>query len=403
MVEIETLRQNISQLNVISPVGAEVMDDVRGQHGTESVARSDESSKLTDAAEELGMSVAHRADKKSLGDRSVRQGQGTNLEAITRLAEYYDKLPNLPQEAQLKALVETLQQFQDLLEGRGSGAGGQPTKADVLAALQKFDGDVTHQFAALEMARDFFESKGASAEFHALLAEAAAEFEKTDVARDVRAGFASAEVAAKAAATLETDPAKVRETYREMLRQTQGMGQLFALLAKFDMRKDFREIVETFMMAAGHDLASTGPSTDEAFLHALLTELGKLKKLQTVFDSTDELVDATKKLFKGCMQQPLDTVDVTGRLLNFVSKTAVNISDARGLLEGMDLCAAASRLVFANGLNNLHKEIHDEVIPSPQARQQQATTIGLLLTELVALEENEYRTGAPAAAPRKPS
>src|SRR4029079_8068001 len=110
VAEIETLRQNIAQLNVISPVGTEVMEQVRGRHDNETVMPSDESSKLADATEELGMSGAHRHDKKSLGDREVRQGRGTNLEAVTRLGEYYDKLPNMPQEAQLKALVETLKQ-----------------------------------------------------------------------------------------------------------------------------------------------------------------------------------------------------------------------------------------------------------------------------------------------------
>lgn len=257
MAEIETLRQNIAQMNVISPVGAEVMDDVRGRHGTEEVVRSDENSKLTDATEELGMSVAHLRDKKSLGDRSVRQGQGTNFEAVARLAEYFDKLPNMPKEAQLAALVETLKQFQELLEG-GGGSGAKPTKEDILAALQNFDGDVTHQFAALEIARDYFEASGAGAEFHALLNEVSAEYEKGPLAQDVRAGFAVAEIAHRAAATLETDPALVREAYRDMLRQEPNMGRLFDQLVKFDLKKSFDEIIETFMLAAGRELSSLG-------------------------------------------------------------------------------------------------------------------------------------------------
>src|SRR5262249_45306070 len=116
MPEIETLRQSIAQMNVISPVGSEIMDQVRGSHDNETVMLSDESSKLTEASEELGMSVAHRSDKKSLGDREVRQGQGTNFEAVTRLSEYLNNLPNMPREAQLKALVDKLKQFKEQLE-----------------------------------------------------------------------------------------------------------------------------------------------------------------------------------------------------------------------------------------------------------------------------------------------
>src|SRR5690606_38431678 len=85
-------------------------------------------------------------------------------------------------------------------------------------------------------------------------------------------------------------PGQVREAYRDMLRGQQNMGQLFDKLAKFDVLKNFAEVVETFMTAAGHDLASTGPSTDEGFLHALLTELGKLKKMQTVFEAVTDLL-----------------------------------------------------------------------------------------------------------------
>jgi type III secretion system YopN/LcrE/InvE/MxiC family regulator len=402
MAEIETLRQSIAQMNVISPVGAEVMDAVRGRHGTETVMRSDEASKLSEASEELGMSVAHRVDKKSLGDRAVRQGQGTSFEAVARLSEYLNKLPNMPREVQLKALVESLRQFQNILEGRAGGGGAMPTKEDILAALQRFDGDVTHQFAALDIARQYFEAAGASAEFHALLSEAMAEFERADIARDVRAGFAAAEVAARAAATLETNPASVREAYREMLRENQNMGQLFDRLSKFDMKKNFNEIVQTFLTAAGRDLSSTGPSTDALFLQALLVELGKLKKLQTVFESSDELVEMTKPHWKPCASHELDASIVTSRLLNFVARSVVNIGDARGLLEGLEPCAAASRLIFANGLNNLHKEIHDDVMPSAQARLQQSTTIALLLEELVASEEAEFQS-KQGAKPRSAS
>jgi type III secretion system YopN/LcrE/InvE/MxiC family regulator len=391
MPEIETLRQSIAQMNVISPVGAEIMDQVRGQHDNETVMRSDESSKLTEASEELGMSVAHRADKKTLGDRQVRQGQGTNFEAVTRLSEYLNNLPNMPREAELKSLVDKLKQFEDLLERGGDGTGAMPTKEDILALLQEFDGDVTHQFAALEIAREYFETEGASPEFHALLDEARAEFEREDVARDVRAGFAIAQIAARAAETLETDPASVRETYREMLRQNQNMGQLFDSLSKYDLQKNFEEVIDMFMMAAGRDLSSTGPSTDDQYLHALITELGKLKKLQTVFESTEDLIKTSKPMFKPNELDKLDTVGVTSRLLNFVSKPVVNIGDARGLLTGLDQSAPSSRLVFMNGLQNLHRELHDEIMPSPQARQQQSTTIDLLLQELVAFEEIEYQ------------
>src|SRR5690606_25410869 len=101
------------------------------------------------------------------------------------------------------------------------------TKDDILAALQAFDPDVTHQFAALDIAREFFAVSGASDAFQLVLDQAQAEFEKGDLAQEVRAGFASAQAASQAAVTLETDPAAVRESYRALLRESRNMGQLF--------------------------------------------------------------------------------------------------------------------------------------------------------------------------------
>ncbi|MGQ3278777.1 MAG: hypothetical protein ACT6WE_19820 [Shinella sp.] len=141
---IETLRQNLAALNVTSPVGAEVAREVRGNYRGESVTVSSEASKLQDATEELGMSVAHRADKRSLDRREVRQGQSASLQALARIADYYDKLPDMPRESELRNLVETLQGFERLMD-EGGGAGGGLTKDDILAKLREFDLDVTHQ------------------------------------------------------------------------------------------------------------------------------------------------------------------------------------------------------------------------------------------------------------------
>lgn len=389
MSNIETTRQQIATFNVTSTVGAEVMDEVRGSRKGETVSTSNEASKLSDASEEVGMSVAHRADKKDLGHRILRQGQGTNLEALARVRDYLDKLPDMPREAQLKSLIDKLASFQEQLQG-GGGGGSTPTKEDVLAALQQFDGDVTHQFAALEIAREHFEATGASSELLALLDEAKGEFEKTDTARDVRAGFAAAEVASEKAATLETDPAKVRDAYRAMLRENQNMGQLFDSLSKFDMLKEFNEVVETFMTAAGRDLASTGPSTDANFLHGLITELSKLKKMQTMFEGVKDLVRTTERLFAASERGQLQTVDVASALLNFVSKAAVSPNDARALLARLR-ASVASKLAYANGVFNLHGEIPDDVMPSISARQQQRQTLKQLLEELVAEEEREFQ------------
>ena len=166
------------------------------------------------------------------------------------------------------------------------------------------------------------------------------------------------------------------------------------------MLKGFGEVVETFMTAAGRDLSSTGPSTDAGFLHGLLTELGKLKKMQTVFEGVKDLVRTTERLFTAAERGQLQTVDVASAILNFVSKAAVNPNDARALLARLR-ASVASKLAYANGVYNLHGEIPDDAMPSLAARQQQRSTLKQLLEELVAEEEREFQSrsgGNPAPA-----
>ncbi len=386
---IETLRQNLAALNVTSPVGAEVARELQGNYRGESVQVSSEASKLQDASEELGMSVAHRADKRSLDRREVRQGQSASLQALARIADYYDKLPDMPRETQLRSLVETLQGFEQLMN-EGGGASGAPTKEDILAKLQEFDPDVTHQFAALDIAREFFSVTNASDDFQMLLQEAHAEFGKGDLGREVRAGF----VGSQAAVSLQSDPAAAREAYRSMLRETQNMGQLFATFRDFDILSNFSETVDTFMEAAGRDLASTGPSTDPSYLHALITELQRLKKMQSMVDVSFNLMQTTDRLLQPGERPTGDVVDVTSSILTFASNASPGLADARAMLSRYGECSMATQVVFANGLRTLHGEIPDEIAPTPQARLQQNAVIVSMLDMLVAQEEAEYASNS---------
>ncbi|MDO1583194.1 HrpJ domain-containing protein [Rhizobium oryzicola] len=385
---IETLRQNVATQSVVSPVGTEVMEEVRGSYRGERVEVSSVESQLEDAKEEIGMSVAHRADKRTLGQREIRQGRGSNINALARIADYYDKLPDMPHEDALASLVEQMQNFADLLDGDG---GSEVTIEDLFRALQAFDGDPTHQFAALELARDVFAASGASNAFLALLDEAAAAFQTGDLGRDTRAGFAAAEVANRAAQTLETDPAAVREAYRDLLREnTRDMGALFDMLRRFDVMKSMEEIVGTFIEVAGRDLSAASPSSDPIFLHSLVTELAKLKKMQTAIDLCAQLTRSVDRLLQPGELARGTPVDVASRMLAFASREGPGLQDARQLMSRYEKSSAATQVAFANGLRAIHLDLPDEVMPSLQARLNQTKALMRLLDELVEAEEEDY-------------
>lgn len=297
------------------------------------------------------------------------------------------------------ALARALLARRDSQQGgefSGEG-GGESALREIFGALEKFDSDPTHQFAALENLRSYF--KDARVEFQLILDKAMAVYESnTDLAQAVRAGYAAAEVAHRAAATLRTDPRKVRDAYRAMLREQPNLGTLFdALIEKFGLTSNFEGLVETFLAAAGHDLASTGPSTDEMFLHALTTELGKLKKMRTVFEDGKELIKVTDRIAPRSERGKLEPLKLTSRILNFCGKrSAVTVPDARVILAPLVAAPPQLQVVFINALIDLHARIPGDIMPSPQALLQQKTVLGTLRNQLVEAEEIAYESAAHA-------
>ena len=373
--------------SIVSPQGAEAMAEVTGQYGGEVVRGSSESEKLADAAEEMGMAVAHRADKKSLNLREIRKGGGANLEALERIAAYYSQLPNFPSDEKIMSLVEELTQY---LLNTGSGEGGQEqavTKDDIFRALQHFDGDVTHQFAALEVVAEYF--AGMDSELDAAIADAKRDFEEGELARDVRAGFAVAQLADQAAQKMDTNPAAVRNNYRQMLREAKNMGQLFDDLCAFDHLKNFKEILDIFLEAAGRDLGSSGPSTDPRFLNVLLAELGKLKKIHTVYDNTGQQIGQLARLVGKPDASRISDQYMTSRLLHFCAKANPSMSDAMAMTDGIVGLGVLPLLHVSNMVKALYDDIPDDVLPTPQARENQTRALLSWMTALVEEEERE--------------
>lgn len=391
---LEMTRATTAQHMVTSPTGVQEMAKAQGSYQGKVVETKSDTAKITDSSEEIGMSVAHRADKKSLGQREVRQGQSTNLQALARIADYYDKLPNMPREDELKALVELLKSFEDLMQKGGGGSGGQVSKEDILAALQKFDGDVSHQFAAIDIAIDELKQSGASPELIGLLEDAKGEYERGDLGRDVRAGLAAGKLANQQAQTLETDPGAVRDLYRSLLRESGNVGKVFDALTRLDMSGKFTEVVETFIGIVGNDIDSTGPSSDPRHLDGLMKELRGLQKMRTAFDGAKDLIELTERPLPRSEKGMGDPVDVTSRMLGFASKMATGLQDARNLLGGFANASPQTQVVFANGLKGLHSMLPDDLIPSPQARQQQISSIMGLLGVLVDNEDAAYEDAA---------
>ncbi|MEM8794564.1 MAG: HrpJ domain-containing protein [Pseudomonadota bacterium] len=404
MSEINVSRQQVASANVQGQVGQEIAEQIQGNRkGDSATAVKNTNSDISKLQEEIGNSVAKLADKRSLGQAKVRQGQGVNFEALKRIADYYDKLPDMPRDDELRQLVEKFKKFESKLEGGGGSGGGDVTPEDILKLLQDFDGDVTHQYAGLQVARRYFESTDGSEALTSLLDKANEYFEKTDVARNVQAGFAIAKAASDTADLTGADPAKLRDNFREMLRGPMNMGQLFDELASHNLGNHFDEIVGLFLETAGNELAGTTSLTDPILLKGLVTELGKLKEMRTVFHSCDELIQQTQRIDKTFANgaNAGGPTELTSAILNFCSKPTPNLSDARLILKDFKSDNEGIMVVFANGLHELHRSVSNKSVVSDAARLHQSTALTALKTDLTEIEEQAYETKSQGTETKK--
>lgn len=391
MSELNITRQNIASGVVQSELGGQLLQANRGERKGDAATAVMKNSDLSDILEEIGNAVGKFADKKTLGQAKIRQGAGAYAEAVKRIVDYIaaydDKLPDMPREAALFNLVNQLQEFSDILDG-----GGHVSSDDVLEALRNYDSDVTHQFAALQAAQRHFEDADPKASFRSLLDTAERAFDDPNIQRDIQAGYAMAQDAFDAAQTLETSPAALRDSYREMLRSEKHMGQLFDQLSQYNMRQNFTEVVELFLQTAGHELTNADSKADPVILGALTRELGALKEMRTVVTEADRVLAKTRRIDPSFSPDESDkpVIKLTSDFLNFAAKASPSLSDARKLVQAFMPADEKTMVVFANGLHDLHRLVSDRSFASDQARLQQSHVLLGLRTELSQAEEAAF-------------
>ncbi|MFP7674919.1 HrpJ domain-containing protein [Marivita sp. S0852] len=381
----EVIQTQIATHNAASPVGAEIMAG-RARGSGEAVMVSTAAADITDALEELGMAASNRA-KVDLDKVKVRKGAGTDLDALGRIADYLDKLPNLPKDQALRDLVAKFNKFEEYFR-RGATGDDLPSADDLRALLAEYDGDIAHRFAALETVRDVAATSGAPAAYLALLDELRAEMRQPDLARDIAAGFAAAPEAAHAAEGLGATPQDYRDSYRAMLRDTPDAGRIFAALRDFSLTEKLEAVLDSFIRVAGDDMASFGPSTEPAQLGGVLTELSRLKQMRTVLDASTEAIGKIDRMFGADDARP-DATDLAGRVLGFAGAPVASLQGARGLIDGFGPEPADLPVAAVNLVRDLHAAMPDALLPDGQ-REPQARVLLTLSDQVVEQEEASY-------------
>jgi type III secretion system YopN/LcrE/InvE/MxiC family regulator len=396
----ETILTQVATNNAASPVGVEVMAKQvgRAQGMGETVTVSSNNSDMTSALEEIGM-VKATLGKLDMSKMKVRKGQGDDLEALSRIADFYDKLPNMPSEQKNADLVQKFEIFIDFFEelektGNKGGGGTMPTAEDIRAALREYDQDVTHQFAALENARAKFEAAGAPAGFLALLDEVRTEMRQPETAQEIKAGFASAQEAMRVADRFGATPEEFRESYRQMLRSGGNLGKLFDSLGDFassgvkGSKHAFEAVLESFIKVAGDDMKSFGPSTDKAILGDVIAELNVLKNLRTTLDMCGDMMDKLGRMFPDKAADLPPSAQIVSEFLHFIASSARR--DAEKIISHFEGGKPEVPVVAINILRDIHARVPDSAMPNDSARLQQDKVLKAVSDQKVAAEEAHY-------------
>jgi type III secretion system YopN/LcrE/InvE/MxiC family regulator len=348
---------------------------------------------MDDAKEELGLALTTRG-KGDFEKFKVRHGQGTNFEALARIADYYDKLPDLPSDERYRELVLKFQQFEDMFRfGSGGGGGGNlPTADDIRELLASFDGDVTHQFAVLEDLRMRAARAEAPAAYVDLIDTVRSELRQSKPMREVMAGFAAATVATEVSERFGSDPQTYRDSYRSLLREAPNLGRVFDEMRNFSLSEDYEAVLDSFVRVAGHDLDNlNGASSDPVLLGVLLKELDTLKKLRSALDDAGVMLAKIDRIFSQDEGggRP-DALEITSRLFHFVSSPVATLADADRMMAGFGPEPPDLPVVAMNLMRDLHASLPDAVFPNMQSRAQQGQLLMTLSERFVGVEEDAY-------------
>lgn len=392
----EAVRTNAAMQVGASSPGTEtaMLNAGRNARTGETVTRAPSAAEaMQDAAEELGMVVAGRG-KGDLDKLKARHGQGANSEALARIADYYDKLPDLPSDERYRELVLKFQQFEDLFRygGGGEGGSGLPTADDIRELLASYDGDVTHQFAVLEDLRLRAARSEAPAAYADVLDEVRRELRQSEPMRDIMAGFASAREASVVSERFGTDPQGYRDSYRAMLQETPSLGRVFDELRNFNLGENFKEVLDSFTKVAGHDLDSlVGTLVQPVAMDMLLKELESLKRLHSLFDDAGVMTQKLDRIFpSGAGEARPDAQDITSRMFHFAGSPVATLAEAERLMAGFGPEPPELPVVAINQMRELHASLPDSVFPNLQARAQQGQLLMTLSDRFVRTEEDAY-------------
>ena len=242
----------------------------QGQYQSEAVnVGKDPTSMLQDAAEELTFGAHEFRTKRELGERKLRDAEGSSqIETVERIQEYLEQLPDIDPR-QLRDLYE---QMRD--------SGEKPSREALQRRLSGFHEDITYQQAALEFLVSELEKSADDPELLEVARGALVENERA-YGPEIRAGLnVTATAMANAASSGEVQD--LREMYRNTILKHESIRQSFDNIVERYGEEDLGERIGFLLTAMGEDLSARGPSIPPAELKIIMDDMHQLETLSTL-------------------------------------------------------------------------------------------------------------------------
>jgi type III secretion protein W len=242
---------------------------------------------LQDAAEEMTFGASERSKTRFSERRLERSDQASRVDAIQKIQEQMEKLPDLDMR-RLSKLLATIQEMRARNE--------QPSREDLQQLLKDFHEDITYQFVALEKLVDALTEVDADSPVAKVASQLLLDTERA-YGREIRVGLNVTETAI-AYADSHGEVQQLRDFYRQSVLDHQSIRQSYANIVERYGDGDIGERIAFLLKAVGEDLQSKGPSVAPAELQTILGEVRQLEILATVREGVIEALERVDDRFK---------------------------------------------------------------------------------------------------------
>ena len=300
------------------PEGAKSPQGLQGKlQGEGLVATSNTASKFADAAEEMSF-IAGQFKNKTSDKRKFKTGTGLSASILERIK----KIQTIQGVQGVKDLLNNFQTQQNL------------TNQQIREKLEEFSDDPVDQFAALDIAADYFEQLG--------------DKQKADQLRGVRDDIrAEHKSLITAASNISEDAAEfshlggvreIREAYdgnvQSYVRDDQSLEKLHHFLTENYGTDDVEEAILMQLKLLSSEMASMTPSAPPEHLDAIVKDLSKLKQLVAINDSC---LETEEQLVRTYPETELNENVLMGQLLNLVQQQWVTEADFEKIPDAMNV------------------------------------------------------------------